>query len=176
VPDVGGQLGVMCKVNPQGMGSIDHAVVGSDMNRGVRRHTRHETGEATVDQLQLVTPLPGLAAMDVPHLVEVSPVEIDEGTLARPNCGQCRIHPGIKRTRRCEATAAQRRGCQPGAVEEARADADHGHAVCDDPFEHGLARLPQTRIRAVVPGQLVEQPVLTRNEHLIADQSVGAGG
>ena len=131
---------------------------------------------AAVDQLQLVTPLPGLAAVDVPHLVELSPVEIDKGTLARPNCRQRRIHPSVKGMRRFEATAAQGRRGQPRAVEEARADAGDGHARCDGPFEQGLARLPQTRIRAVVPGQLVEQPVLAGDEHLVADQSVGAGG
>src|SRR5665647_836855 len=158
------------------MGGIDHAMVGRDINGGVRRHARHEASEGTVDELELITPLPGLAAMDVPNLVELSPVEVDESTLAPPNCRQCRIHPSIKRTRRGEATAAQRRVGQSRAVEEARADADDGQALCGYAFKHGLARLPETRIRAVVPGQLVEQPVLARNEHFVADESVGPWG
>src|SRR5450631_1878647 len=76
VPDASGQIGVAGEVDPLGMGGIDHAMVGGDMDGGVRGHTGHKTGEAAVDQLQLVAPLPGLAAMDVPHLVELSPVEV----------------------------------------------------------------------------------------------------
>src|SRR5450759_3723457 len=142
------------------MWSIDHAVVGGDLDRGVRGHPGREASDATVDQLQLFTPLPGLAAVDVPHLVELSPVEIDKGTLARPNCRQRRIHPILKGMRRCEASAAQRRVGQPRAVEETRAYAGDRDAVRDGPLEEGLVRLPQTRIRTLVPGQLVEQPVL----------------
>ena len=99
-------------------------MVGRDINRGVRGHAGHEACEGTVNQLKLVTPLPGLAAMDMSNLVEFSPVEIDKGTFAAPNCCQSAVHPAIKRTCRLETPSAQRRVGQPRAVEEARADPD----------------------------------------------------
>src|SRR5665647_2384430 len=115
------------------------------MYRRVRGDTGHEAGNGAVDQLKLVAPLPGLAAMDVPHLVKLSPVEIDEGTLAGPNCRQRRIHPSVKGVRRGEGAAAQRRVGQSRTVEEACADAGDSHAAGYGSLEHCLARLPQAR-------------------------------
>src|SRR5665647_2376446 len=142
----------MRKVDPQGVWGIHHAVVCGDVDRGVRGDTHHETGEGPVDQLKLITPLPGLAAVHVPHLVELSPVEIDEGTLAGPHCGQRRINPCLEGVRRLERPTSQRRSGQSRTVEESGPDAGDGQAVGSRALKNGLARLPHAWIRTVFPG------------------------
>jgi len=107
------------------------------------------------------------------HFVELPPVQVDQGSLAGTNCGQRRIHPCLKGMRSQEGATSQCCSGQPGAVEESRSDARDGHTVRGGPLKDGPARLPQARIRPVVPRQLVEQAVLAGHEHLVPDESVG---
>ncbi len=163
----------MGQVDAQGVRGVDHAVVGGDEDGGVRRHTGDQPAHRTVDQLQLVAPLPGLAAVHVTDLVQLAPVEVDQRPVATPDGRDGRVDAGVQGGRGGEGPSAQ--GCvgQARPVEEARTDPGDSHPVRGRLLEHGRQRLPAPRVGAVLPGQLVEQPVLAGHQDLVADQSVG---
>src|SRR6478735_5792969 len=79
------ETGLVHEVDPVVEGHVDHAVVGRDDDRGVVRHASSKLSQRGVDRLHLVAPLPRLAAVDVADLVDVAPVEVDEGSWRGPH-------------------------------------------------------------------------------------------
>ena len=104
----GGQARVVGDVDPLVQRHVDHPVVGGDGQRAVTREGGREPGELAVDRLELVAPLPGVAAEDVPGLVELAPVEVDEGARRRPHGGERGVDPGGQAVGGREAPTAER--------------------------------------------------------------------
>ncbi len=84
-------------------------MVGGDVDGRVRGHGAHEARQLGVDRLELVTPLPRLAPVDVADLVELPPVEVDERAPLGAQRPQRGVHAALQGGRRAEPAAAQRR-------------------------------------------------------------------
>ena len=113
--------------------------------------------------------------MHVADLVQLAPVEVDQRPVATADGRDGGVDPGVQGRRGGEGTAAQGGVGQPRPVEEAGTDPGDRHPVGGRLLEDGRLRLPAPRVGAVLPGQLVEQPVLAGHQHLVADQPVRPG-
>ena len=100
---------------------------------------------------------------DVADLVEVAPVEVHQRAWRRSHGGQGRVDPlrpgSPAATNRptAQGGVGQPRPVEVGRARPARPRPRPGHRL-----EDGLVRLPGARVGAVLPGQLVEQPVGSR--------------
>ena len=132
-------------------------------------------GQLAVDRLELVAPLPRVAAVDVADLVEVAPVEVDERPRGGAHGGSGGVDPvGEARTRRRTARRAGAARVRPDPSKKpgpTRVTATPSATARSKTVASGCHALG---VRAVLPRQLVEQPVLARHEHLVAEQPVRA--
>src|SRR5690606_10541825 len=118
VPYAVGQLRVVRQVEALLLGGRDHAVVSGHGQRGPRREGRGDLGERGVDLLDAVGPLVGVGAVDVPGLVDLAEVDVDELPSRTAHQLPHRRDALRNGVRRAETRAPQRGPGEPGALED----------------------------------------------------------